>query len=86
MGSFIDWLKSGRLNLAINGNMGVAEMVPETVSLDVTTGIEPEPTPGWVPTPIVGPNMVMICGEGGTKSDEESEEPGEESVWGLEGL
>ena len=50
------------------------------------TSIESEPTPGWVPAPAVGPDMVMICGEGGSESDEESEELGEVSVWGLEGL
>jgi len=37
MGSFINWLRSGRLNLAIKGSMGAARMVPETVPLDVTT-------------------------------------------------
>ena len=86
MGSFINWLKSGRLNPAIKGSMGVARMVPETVPLDVTTRVAPDPTPGWVHAPAVGADMVMICGEGGSKSDEESDEPGEESVWGLEGI
>ena len=52
----------------------------------MTTGIEPEPTPGWVPTLVVGPNMVTICGEGFLKLDEEAEETGKESVWGLGGL
>ena len=46
------------------------------------TRVELEPIPGWVPTLVVGPNMVTICGEGGSESDE----PGEESVWGLRGL
>jgi len=46
MGSFINWLKSSRLNPAIKGIMGVAETVPETVPLDVTTGIEPDLTLG----------------------------------------
>ena len=82
MGSFINWLKSSRLNPAIKGHMGVAGIVPETVSLDVTTRIEPEPTPGWVPPPDMGPSMVTICGKGGSESDE----PEEESVWGLRGL
>ena len=66
--------------------MVAAEMVPETVSLDVTTGIEPDPTPGWVPAPTVGPDMVTICREGGPKSNEELDELGEESAWGLIGL
>lgn len=66
--------------------MGAAQTIPETISLDVTTGIEPEPTPGWVPTPTVGLDMVTICSEGGSKLNEESKRPGEESVWGLRGL
>jgi len=86
MGSFVKWLKPGRLNPAIKGSMGALRMVPETVPSDVTTRIELEPTPGWVLAPAMGPNMVTICGEGGLESDEESDEPGEESVWGLEGL
>ena len=86
MGSFINWLKSVRLNPTIKGSMGVVRTVPETVLLDVTTGIELEPTPGWVPTPAVGPYMVTICSEGGSESNEESEKIGEELVWGLRGL
>ena len=62
--------------------MGAIGIVPETVPLDVTIGIEPEPTPGWVPTPAVGLDMVIICGEGGLESDELREDP----VWGLRGL
>ena len=61
-------------------------MVPETLLLDVTTGKELDPTPGWIPAPVVGPDMATICGEGGSKSDEELEGPEEESVWGLKGL
>ena len=57
-------------------------MIPNTVLLDVTTGIDPEPTLGWVPALALGPYMVTICGEGGSELDE----PGEESVWGLRGL
>ena len=62
--------------------MGVVRTVPKTVLLDVTTRVEPKPTPSWDPTPAAGPAMVTICGEGGLESDE----PGEELVWGLEGL
>jgi len=40
-------------------------MVPKIVLLDVTTEIEPKPKPVWVPTLAVGPNIVMVCGEGG---------------------
>ena len=82
IGSFINWLKFGRLNPAMKGSKGASRTVP----LDVTTWVEPEPTPGWVIAPIVGPDMVMIYGEGGSKLDEELEGPGEESVWGLGGL
>lgn len=46
-----------------------------TVLLDVTIGIELEPTP------TVGLDMVTICSEGGLETDE----PGEESIWGLKG-
>ena len=60
--------------------MGAARTVSETVTLDVTTGIEPKPTPGWVPTPAMGPDMVKICSEGGSESDEESDELEEEST------
>lgn len=45
MGSFINWLKSGRLNPAIKGSMGAIRTVPETVSLHVNNMIELEPTP-----------------------------------------
>ena len=72
---FINWLKYERLNATIKGSMGATRTVPETVLLDVTTGVEPVPTPGWVLAPAMGPNMVMICGEGGSESDEESNEP-----------
>ena len=51
-------------------------MVPKTVLLDVTTMVESKPTRCWFLAPRVGPYMVMICGEGGSKSDEESDEPG----------
>ena len=61
-------------------------MVLETIPLDVTNEIEPEPTPGWVPAPDVGPDMVMICGEGGSELDEELDEPEEELSWGLREL
>ena len=71
MGLFINWLKSGRLNPAIEGNMGASRTYPETVPLDVTTGIESEPTPSWVPTQGLGPDMVTICGEAGLESNEE---------------
>lgn len=66
--------------------MGDARTVPEIVPLDVTTEIELEPAPSWVLAPTVGLDMVTICGEGGLESDEESNELGEDSVWGLEGL
>ena len=66
--------------------MGAAETVPKTLLLYVTTWIELQSTPGWVPTLAVGLDMVMICREGGLELDEESDEPGEESVWGLGGL
>ena len=56
MGLFISWLKVGRLNPAIKGSMGVAGMVPETVSLDGTTGIALEPPPQWGPALAVDPN------------------------------
>lgn len=49
----------------------------------MTTGVEPEPTPSWVLTPAMGPDIVMICAEGGLELDEESNEPREDSVWGL---
>lgn len=83
MGPFINWLKYGRLNPTIKGSMGATGTVLETIPPDVTTGMEPEPTLVWVPTPAVGLDMVMICGEGGSKSYEESEGLGEESVRGL---
>jgi len=86
IGSFINWLKSERLNPAIKGSRGATSMIPETAPLDVTTGVEPKSTLGWVPAPAVGPYTVTICGEGNSKPDEESDEPGEDSVWGLEGL
>jgi len=54
--------------------MGASGMIPEIVPLDVTTGLEPQATLGWVPVPVVSPNMVMICGEGGLESDEELNE------------
>jgi len=66
--------------------MGAVETVLGTALLYVTTWIEPESTRGWVPTLAMGPDMVTICGEGGLELDEESDELGEESVWGLEGL
>jgi len=56
--------------------MGAAGTVPETVWLDMITGIEPEATPGGVSALVVGPDMGMICDEGGSESDE----PGEELV------
>lgn len=51
--------------------MGPIETVPKTILLDVTTDIELEPTPGWVPTLAVGPDMMTIYGEGGSELDEE---------------
>lgn len=66
--------------------MGASETGPETFSLNVTIGIELEPTLVWVPPPTVGLHIMMIGGEGGLKLDEEPEEPREDSVWGLEGL
>jgi len=86
MGSFINSLKSGRLNPTIKGRMEVVGMVPETIFPDMTTEIEPKPTLGCVRTPAMVPDMVTICGEGGLEVDEESYEPGEELVWGLRGL
>jgi len=70
----------------MKGSMGATEMVLEMVPLDVTIEVKPEPTPSWFPTPAVGPNMMTICGEGGSKSNEESDETKEESVWELGGL
>jgi len=51
--------------------MGATRIVPGTVPLDVTIGIGLEPTPGWIPAPAVGPNMVTIYNERGLESDEE---------------
>ena len=73
MGSFINWLRSGRLNPTIKGSMRAARTVPETVLPDVITGVELEPPLGWVHAPALGLDMVTICNEGGSKSDEESE-------------
>ena len=50
-------------------------MVPQTVPLDVTIWVEPEPTSGWVPSLVVGPDMMTAWGEGGSESNEESDEP-----------
>ena len=66
--------------------MGAVRMALEMVPLDVTTGVEPEPTLGWVPTLIVGPNMMTVYGEGGSESDEDLYELEEEFVWGLSRL
>lgn len=52
----------------------------------MTTEIELEPTLVWVLALALGLDMVTICSEGGSEPDEESEGPGEESVWGLGGL
>lgn len=60
IGSFIKWLKSGRLNPTIRGSMGATRIVPEIIPLNVTTRIEPKATPGWVPTPALCSNMVNI--------------------------
>ena len=49
IGSFINWLNSRKLNPTIKGIMGATEMVPKTVPLDVTNGVELDPTPSWVP-------------------------------------
>lgn len=70
----------------MKGIMGVARMVPEVDPLDVTIRVELEKTPGCLPTPAVGPNMMTVSIEGGSKLDEESDEPEEELVWGLVGL
>jgi len=86
IGSFLNWLKSERLNPTIKGIMGVVRTFLDMVLLDVTTRVELEPTRGWVHAPVVGPDMVMICSEGVLGLDEESNEPGEELVWGLDGL
>ena len=66
--------------------MGVTGTIPMIVPLDVTMGIELESTLGWVLAIAMGPHITVICDEGGSESDEESGEPGEESVWGLRGL
>lgn len=79
MGSFINWLKSGRLNPTIKGSMGAARIVLETIPLDVITRIELQLTAGWVPAPAVGPDMVTIFGEGGSDSYEELDELGGDS-------
>ena len=70
IGSLINWLKSKRLNPGRKGSVGAIGMVLEMVSLDVTSRVEPELTPGWVPAPTVGPDMMKVCGEGGSESDE----------------
>ena len=62
--------------------MGATERIPNTIPLYVTTGVEPEPTPGLVPTPVMGPYMVTISSGGGSESDE----LGEDLLWGLRGL
>jgi len=49
----------------MKGSMGAAGTVPKLVPLYVTTGVELDPTPSWVLAPVVGPNMMMVCGEGG---------------------
>ena len=86
MGSFINSLKSSRLNPAIKGSMGDSRTVPEAAPLDVATGIELKPPPVWVPALAMGLDIVTICGGGGSELDEESEGPREESGWGLGGL
>lgn len=53
---------------------GAAGMVPVMVRLDVMNRVEPKPTPSWFPAPIVGPDMMMVCSEGGLESDEELNE------------
>ena len=70
----------------MKGSMGAGGIVPEAVTLDVGIKVQPKPTPSCVPAPVVGPDMVMLCGEGGSESDKESNEEKEELVWGLEGL
>lgn len=67
----------------MKGRREVVRMSLVMVLLDVTTKIEMKPLPGWFPTHAVDPNMLMVCGEGGSGSDEESYEPEEELVWGL---
>ena len=81
---FINWLRSYRLNLSIKGTPGAIGTVPEIVPPDATIDIELEPTLFWVPTLAVGSNMMMICDEGGSESNEESEGPGEESSMGTQ--
>jgi len=85
MGSLINWIKSRRLNPTMKGSNGATGIVLVTIPLDVMTGVEPEPTLTWFPTPVVDLDMMKICGEGGSESDEESDEPKEELVWGLGG-
>jgi len=60
IGSLINYQKSGRLNPAMKCSMGAFGTVPKTIPLDVTTGVEMEPTPSWIPIPVVGPYMMMI--------------------------
>lgn len=50
----------------MKGNMGVIGMDPEMVLLDVTTKVKSKPTLGWFPTPGVGLDMMIVCGEGGS--------------------
>lgn len=85
VGSLINWLKSRRLNPTIKHNIGAARIVPVMVLVDVTVWVEPKPTVDWFLSPTMGPNMMMVCGEGGSKSDEQLDEPEEESVWGIGG-
>lgn len=66
--------------------MGAAGTIPKTILLYVTTSIEPELTLGRVPTPVMDPDMMTTCGQGGLELDEESDEPREGSVWGLRGI
>jgi len=66
--------------------MEAAGTIPKTILLYVTTTIERELSPSRVPTPVMDPDMMMTCGQGGLELDEELDEPGEGLVWGLRGL
>jgi len=58
----------------MKGSIGVAETVLVMVPLDMTTRVEPKPTPVWFLAPTVVLDMMMACDEGALESDEESYE------------
>lgn len=70
----------------MKGSMGANGMIPQMVPLGVTTEVESEPTPCWVPTQAMHLDMVMIFDERVLGLNEESNELGEESAWGLMGI